>query len=125
MSFSEPSFHLNKINSMSKGKVRSVDSVALSLASGNGRVTVEVSGTVSSGGWSEPELVDTPRPPDDGNHHLDFVATPPDGIATQVILPISARHSIQAGAGKFCVVVHATTNESAPQCIEVQIGDPP
>lgn len=110
---------------MSKSKVRTVDSVDLSLASVTGRVTIEASGTVSTGGWSEAELVDTVRPPDDGNHHLDFVAKPPDGIATQVILPISARHSIQAGAGKFCVVVHAATNESAPKCMEVQIGDPP
>ena len=109
---------------MSKSKVRTVDSLSLSLASVTGRVTVEATGTVTSGGWTDVELIDTRNPPTDGNHHFDFVAKPPEGIATQVILPISARRSIQAGAGTFCVVVHAATNEQK-ECIEVKIDDPP
>ena len=110
---------------MSKIKVRTVDSVSLSFASVTGRVAVEALGTVTTGGWSEAELVDTPQPPADGNHHLDFVAKPPEGIAIQVVSPISASRTLQAAPGKFCVVVHAGTNDSGLECITVEIGDPP
>lgn len=111
---------------MSKSKVRTVDSFSLSLASVTGRVPVEATGTVTSGGWTDAELIDTRHPPNDGNHHLDFVAESPDGIATQVILPISAsRRTTQAVSGNFCVIIHAATNFEGPKCIDVEIGGPP
>jgi hypothetical protein len=109
---------------MNKTKVRTIDELEVSVASVTGRVSIAAAGTVNTGGWRHPELVDTPHPPQDGNRHFDFVAMAPDGPVPQVIQPIAATRTVQAGAGRFCVIVHAATNEKGPQCIEVQIGDP-
>lgn len=107
-----------------KTKVRTVDSVELTIASVTGRITVTAMGTVATGGWSNAELVDTPHPPEDENHHFDFVATAPTGIAVQVISPIAAQRTVQAGGGNYCVIVHATSNSQGPDCLQVEIGRP-
>ena len=107
-----------------KTKIYEVDSVQVTVTSVNGHIRVDSNGKVNTSGWSDSALVDTPRPPSDGRHHLDFVAEPPTGIVLQVITPIAAGpRSLQAGAGRFCVVVHSATNE-IEQCVDVQIGDP-
>jgi hypothetical protein len=80
---------------MPKTKVFTVDSVQLSIASVTGRVRVQALGKARTSGWTDAELIDTPRPPADGNIHLDFVATKPTGIVLQVITPIGAERTIQ------------------------------
>lgn len=104
-------------------KVSTVEKVKLEIASVTGRVTISAEGKVNSGGWTNPALADTPNPPEDGNRHFDFVAHPPTGPSTDVISPLEARRTVQAGAGRFCVVIHAAGNEGGPECIAVTIGD--
>lgn len=55
-------------------------------------------GLVNSGGWSDGKLIPYVyvMPPPDGIYDFDFVATPPCGIAIQVILPITASHHWRA-----------------------------
>jgi hypothetical protein len=110
---------------MNQTKVRTVESLQLTISSVTGRVTIRANGATSTGGWTNPTLVDTCNPPADGHRHFDFVATRPDRPSTDAITPISAQHVVQAGAGTFCVVVHAATNQQGPECIEVEIGDRP
>ena len=54
------------------------------------QIVVSAIGTVSTGGWSEPQLVPYiyVKPPEDGIQDYDFVATPPSGYAIQVLLPV-------------------------------------
>ena len=94
----------------------------LSIASVTGRLRVLTAGSVRTSGWSDPELIDTPNPPTDGNIHLDFVASAPTGMVLQVISPIGADRTLQAHPGTVCIVVHAETNE-IKECILVEIGD--
>ena len=109
---------------MSKTRVYSVETVQLSSATVTGRVRVLAAGSAPTSGWADPELIDTPNPPRDGNVHLDFVATAPSGTVLQVITPISAERTLQASAGTVCIVVHAGSNE-IKECILVEIGAPP
>ncbi len=55
-------------------------------------LTINAEGRVRTGGYSKARL--EPRiyvhPPADGIYEFDFVATPPPGMATQVISPIKA-----------------------------------
>lgn len=109
---------------MSKTKVYTVETVQLSIGSVTGRVRILTAGSVRTSGWSDPELIDKPNPPKDGNIHLDFVASAPTGMVFQAITPISADRTLQAHPGTFCIVVHAETNE-IKECTLVEIGDRP
>ncbi len=109
---------------MNKTKVSTITDLKVNQPAVTGRVTIAVAGIVNTAGWRDPELIDTPHPPQDGNRHFDFVATPPDGLEAQVLTPIAATRSIIASLGKLCVIVHAATNDLGPECIDVQIGDP-
>jgi hypothetical protein len=56
------------------------------------KLLITASGTVSTGGWSNPKLnpyIYIQAPPD-GIYDFDFVADPPGGVATQVISTIEA-----------------------------------
>jgi hypothetical protein len=72
---------------------------------------VTVRGTVTSAGWTNPQL----RPytyvqaPPDGVYDFDFVATPPQGVATQVITPIRLK-VVLPGEGINGIRVHAAQN---------------
>jgi hypothetical protein len=77
------------------------------------RLKISVSGTVSSRGWSYPQLVPSVyiKAPPDGIYDFDFVATPPDGVAAQVITPIGATYTWQTLPQNLKGVrVHAATN---------------
>jgi hypothetical protein len=56
------------------------------------KLRITASGTVATGGWSNPKL--DPyiyiQAPLDGIYDFNFVADPPEGVATQVISPIEA-----------------------------------
>lgn len=54
------------------------------------KLRITASGTVRTGGWSNPALMPHIhiQPPPDGIYGFDFVANPPEEVATQVISPI-------------------------------------
>ena len=74
-------------------KILEVTEIALAvLESFPPRLRVTASGTVPTGGWSNSKLdpyIYIQAPPD-GIYDFDFVADPPEGVATQVISPIEA-----------------------------------
>ena len=75
------------------------------------QLDITVRGTVTSAGWTDPHL----RPytyvqaPPDGVYDFDCVATPPKGVATQVMTPIRLR-VVLPGAGINGIRVHAVQN---------------
>lgn len=74
-------------------KILEVTEIALAvLESFPPKLRITTSGTVPTGGWSNPKLdpyIYIQAPPD-GIYDFDFVADPPEGVATQVISPIEA-----------------------------------
>ena len=80
---------------MAKKQIMSVSEVDLTALPGSGSgYTITAVGDVSSGGWTDPELV--PRmsvsAPKDGIYDYDFVATKPSGFVAQVITKIRATY---------------------------------
>ena len=74
-------------------KIREVVEMKLAvLESFPPKLQIAASGTVPTGGWSNPEL--TPfiniQAPPDGIYDFDFRADPPEGFAAEVISPIHA-----------------------------------
>ena len=80
--------------------VLSVEEVRLAILKSNPpQLSIFARGTVRTGGWTNPELVEVIYivPPADGIYEYEFVATPPTGPATEALTPIEAetvRHSI-------------------------------
>ena len=74
-------------------KILEVTEIALAVPeSFPPKLRITASGTVPTGGWSNPKLdpyIYIQAPPD-GIYDFDFVADPPGGVATQVISPIEA-----------------------------------
>lgn len=94
--------------------IRSIVSVDLAfLKSHPPQLLVSSIGTVNSGGWKNGSL-DLRYyivPPADGIQDIDFVASPPAGPSTAVILPISAQTTIfPIPPWLKGVRVHAETN---------------
>src|SRR5688500_17453041 len=58
------------------------------------KLQITASGTVRTGGWSNPRLDPYVfiQPPPNGIYDFDFVADPPEGPATEVITPVEAVH---------------------------------
>lgn len=76
-------------------KIYSVDDVQLAiLKTFPPTLRIVATGMVNTGGWSDPQLVPYiyVSPPADGIYDFDFIASPPSGIAIQVILPITATY---------------------------------
>jgi hypothetical protein len=74
-------------------KILEVTAVRLvTLRSFPPKLQILASGTVPTGGWTNPQLIpfNYIQAPPDGIYDFDFIATPPDGIATQAITPIEA-----------------------------------
>lgn len=76
--------------------VATIDSVHCAINLSNpSQLVVTAFGTVPTGGWSGENLA--PRvyvaAPADGIWDYDLTATPPSGMATQVLTPISAQHT--------------------------------
>jgi len=94
--------------------IRSVLSVDLALLKSNPpQLLVSSIGTVNSGGWKNGTLESRYYvvPPADGIQDIDFVASPPTGPSTTVILPIPAQTTISPiPAWLKGVRVHAETN---------------
>ncbi len=99
---------------MTKKKVLEVQSVQLSiLESLPEQLRIIASGTVPTGGWTDPELIQYVyvTPPRDGIYDFDFVAKPPEGIVTQVITPIEVSYTLESIPDDLKGArIHASTN---------------
>lgn len=73
---------------MTKTKVFEVNHIGLF-----GERTLKVSGTVTTEGWKDAELIKRPLSSSPANE-FDFVAQSPDGSVAQVITPIEAIYEI-------------------------------
>lgn len=75
------------------------------------RLQISVFGTVTSTGWSNPQLVPYTyvQAPPDGIYDFDFMAEPPKGVAAKVISPIRFRTELPAEGIKG-IRVHASLN---------------
>lgn len=93
-----------------KELIHRVTDVTFTLSSVN-RAIIIAKGEVSTSGWRDPELA-RPRI-GDGILHLDFVATPPTGLVTQVITPIEARFERFLAGEPQDVTVHSATNDES------------
>jgi hypothetical protein len=95
-------------------KIREVTEIHLAvLESFPPKLRISATGTVPTGGWSNPALQPYIhiQPPPDGIHDFDFVADPPTGPAPQVISPIQATYTWEAfPEGVKGVRVHASQN---------------
>ncbi len=76
-------------------------------------ITVSASGSVTSSGWTQPDLGPWMyiEPPIDGILDLDFVAASPRGIALQVISKISVAITFAVPNWIKGVRVHSSQNE--------------
>jgi hypothetical protein len=92
--------------------IMSVNSVVLSLAPDRSALTIMATGTVRTGGWSEPQLVAHDEEPVDGILHFEFVAVAPDGPVTQALEPVTVTLTIDPlPEGVSAVRVVAEENE--------------
>ena len=77
------------------------------------KLRITASGTVPTGGWSNPKLdpyIYIQAPPN-GIYDFNFVADPPEGVATQVITPIEAVYTWEHfPEGVKGIRVHASQN---------------
>ena len=74
--------------------VYSVEEVQLSIMKTNPpQLAIFAKGTVRTGGWTNPELVEVVyiAPPADGIYDYEFRATPPTGPSTDALTPIEAK----------------------------------
>jgi len=99
---------------MNKSKAYDVKDVKLSiLKTSPPKLSIVAQGSVPSGGWSDPHLIPYLyiQAPPDGIYDFDFVATPPDGLATQAFEEIEVNHILESIAdGLKGVRIHASQN---------------
>lgn len=97
-----------------KQQVLEVQNVELSILESNPpQLRIVASGTVSTSGWKDAELIPYVyvQAPPDGIYDYDFVAVPPDGIVPQVITPIEANYTLENIPDNLKGVrIHASTN---------------
>jgi hypothetical protein len=77
------------------------------------QIRIVASGTVTSSGWTNPQLVPYTyiQDPPDGIYDFDFIAEAPEEIATQVITPITTIYRDRTfPQGMKGVRVHSSTN---------------
>lgn len=75
------------------------------------QLMINVSGFASTSGWTQPELRVDDNDPSDGVYEYEFVATPPRGIALQVLTPITASLHLGEIPQDFKgVKIHASSN---------------
>lgn len=99
---------------MAKKKVLEVQDVKLSiLRIFPPQLNITAHGTVTTGGWKGAELIPYIyiQPPADGIYDYDFVAEPPEGIASQAIASIEANFRLESIPGNLKGVrIYASTN---------------
>ena len=93
--------------------VMTVDDVRFTVDRTDSRgLMVVVHGTVPSGGWFDAKLKphSYQSAPEDNMLDVDFVATRPEIISTQVLSPVTAQLTIPVDSWVRGVRVHARTN---------------
>jgi hypothetical protein len=95
-------------------RIYRVDAIELSLNKKNPpELVITARGTCSTPGWQDIQLsiYEYVTPPADGMQEFDFVGTPPSGIVTQVLTPVSAEY-LMPDPPKWLrgVRIHAATN---------------
>jgi hypothetical protein len=98
-----------------KPKVFEVTGLSFQILKSNPpKLAIIANGSTRTGGWSNPELRPLFEPgviPKGGIYEFEFVATPPQGIAIQVISPINAVYYFEEMPQQINVVVYAETNK--------------
>jgi hypothetical protein len=79
------------------------------------RLSIEASGSVRTGGWTDGKLVLRKAQTRDGTLTFEFVAKPPEGMATQSITPIQASIVVDKPGLYRQVKVVAETNAKASE----------
>ncbi len=103
----EPS---DKSDAVATKKVMQVDTVSVStLEIHPAKLKVDATGMVNSGGWSHPALVPV-KSDTEGVLIFHFMATPPDGMATQSLVNVKASITIDKPANFKEVQVVSQTN---------------
>jgi hypothetical protein len=80
------------------------------------QLQIAASGTVSTSGWSNPQLVpfNYVQAPPDGIYDFEFVATPPQDVTAQVITAIAANYIWKTFPQELVGVrIHSSTNSKA------------
>lgn len=95
--------------------VMSVDHVQITeeIFGGTLHYVITATGKVPTTGWTQPHLQSYiyVQPPPDGIWDFLFLATPPPGLAGDVVLPITATTLFRAGSFKLKGVrVHSASN---------------
>lgn len=88
-------------------------------------IRIDAQGNASTAGWTNPALVpsESEREQSANVFHFDFVADPPDGMAADVLTPISASHGMSVVTGqRIEIIVHAASNEKSA---EIELSDDP
>ncbi|MDJ0694523.1 hypothetical protein [Mastigocoleus sp. MO_188.B34] len=73
--------------------------------------SIRAVGTVNTEGWKDPELILRPSSCVGGKCEFDFVAQPPDGPVTQVMLPIDATYKSGIVMVNNHFIVYASNNK--------------
>lgn len=96
-------------------KVMSVDEVTVkTLEIHPAQLMIEAKGMVNSGGWARPALVPV-KSDAEGVLVFHFVAAPPNGMATQALMPVKASITVEKPAKFREVQVVAQTNTKTAQ----------
>jgi hypothetical protein len=97
-------------------RVYKVDGVIASVK--NGRLTVEVKGAVTSGGWRQPKLhILRASHPHTLTLELLAAAPPADAPVIEGLVPIQARLATRAARGVVAVEVQADVNAITTQIL--------
>lgn len=92
-------------------KVTSVEQVTVrTMESSPEQLQIEANGTVPTGGWTKPELRPSQEKGSNGTLVLEFFAQPPEGMATQVLSPVTATYTTAKPKDYKGVKVVAQTN---------------
>jgi len=93
-----------------------VDSVSAAIV--NGKLVVDVSGAVNSGGWHKPRLRVKPSAPEARVLEMDFIATPPSSkhVFIQELMPVHVQIKLPLPKyGTVAVSAAAQTNSIAAE----------
>lgn len=74
---------------------------------------ITASGTVTTSGWTNAELIPHAQQPSDGIYEYDFVAQPPppDAVVLTVITPVTANYRLEPKPNNFRGFrIHASRN---------------
>ena len=111
---------------MAKKQFLSVETIQLSILKSNPpQVFVAVTGMATTAGWSNAELKPLEKKlSEDGILDLDFIGTPPKGLAPQVLAPVSASLIWEDDVERLVGVKIYSRSEDVIQLLGGQEGEP-